>query len=36
MADCPSERILKRRKMTPDQWEESKVAAIEVRVAPEW
>ncbi|CAM9110994.1 unnamed protein product [Ascophyllum nodosum] len=29
MADCPSERILKRRKMTPDQWEESKVAAIE-------
>ena len=36
MADCPSERILNRRKLTPDQWQESKVAAIEVRVAPEW
>ncbi|CAN0388307.1 unnamed protein product [Ascophyllum nodosum] len=29
MADCPSERILNRRKLTPDQWQESKVAAIE-------
>lgn len=30
IADCPSERILNRRKLTPEEWRQSKVAAIEV------